>query len=254
MDLCKPNLFFCLSKLWCAAFLLCAVSVANASPTITRHGIDLSVNTSLVNTRTVTVNSINTIAKPAHVKLADLGKEILSPPAASAGRPNVGSNSVRLLPDAPAAILILLAGFLCVSLHRDRRVWLIALMGLLWICQAGIQTLPRLGHYLSHKSHTKHQIGAPLAYQSCLGRVCRSRSDIEGTRYIGLLHHLGGIPDTKSTINLSISQSAVIFNSNFTLQFRCLASKAEQFSCFSPASIFETIPRGPPVSVQKHFI
>jgi hypothetical protein len=28
--------------------------------------------------------------------------------------------------------------------------------------------------------------------------------------------------------------------------FKCLASRAEQFICFSPAFIFSNLPRGPP--------
>lgn len=251
VDLCKHNLFFCFGKLLCLAFLLCAVSAANASPTITRHGIDLSVNSSFVSNRTATAGSINTIAKPAHAKLADLGKQILQPPERPAGLLNVRSNSVRLL----HRNILLLAGFLCVSLHRDRRVWLIALMGLLWICQAGIQTFPRLGHHFSHNSSTKQNIGSPLTYHAYLGRFYRSRSDIEGTRYIGLLRHVGGIPDAKSAIYSCISQPVVVFSNSFTLlQLRCLASKAEQFSCFSPAFIFQNLSRGPPLSVQKRFI
>lgn len=242
----KHNLFFHLGKLVCLAFMVVAASVASASPTITRHGTDLSVSSPPATIRTATVDSISTIVNPAHAELADIGKEILSPLAASAGLPNVGSNSVRLLPGAPAAVLMLLAGFLCVSLYRDRRVWLFGLMGLFGICQAGIQTLPRLAHHCSHNSHTKQRIGAQLTCSSHLGRFRRSRSDIEGTRYTGLLRHLGGIPDSKRTIHSYTSQPALICDNSFTLNFRCLASEAEQFSCFSPASIFETIPRGPP--------
>ena len=246
MDLGRNYLFLGLGKLLCLACILVAASVANASPTITPQGTDLPVSSSPISPPTETAESINTIVNPARSELADLGKEILSP-LASAGRPNVGSNSARLLPDAPAAALMLLTGFLCVSLYRDRRAWLIGLMGLLGICQAGIQTLPRLTHHFSYNSYTKQHTGAQLAYPSYLGRFHRSRSDIEGSRYIGLLHHLVGIPDAKSAANSYTSQPAVIRNNSVTLNFRCLASKVEQFRCFSSASIFETIPRGPPV-------
>ena len=246
-EFCGHNQLFRLSKLLCLALLLFAFSTANAAPTVTHHGTDLSVSLSFISTQSTAIDSINTIARPTRAELANLGKELLQPPARSASLPNAPGNSIRLLPDGPTAALILLAGFLCVSLHRDRRVWLMALMGLLWICQAGIQILPRLGQHISHNSHTKHQTHARLTHPAYLGRFHRSRSDIEGTQYIGLLHHLGGIPDAKSIINLRISQPAVIFNSNLTLQLRCLASKVEQFVYFSPAFIFGTIPRGPPI-------
>lgn len=243
----EHNKLFCLSKVLCLTFLLFAISTANASPTVTHHGTVLSASLSLTNNRTTTSGSINTVVKPVRAELANLAKEFLQPPEGSAGLLDLRSNAVRPLPAVPATILMLLTGFLCVSLYRDRKVWLTALAGLLWVSQAGIQTLPRLAHHFSHKDYTKQQIRAQLTYPSYLGSFQRSRSDIEGTRYIGLLHHLGGIPDDKSTVNLHTIQLAIIFKNSLTLQFHCLALKAKQFICFSPAFIFETIPRGPPL-------
>ena len=258
MELGESNNLFRLSTLLCLAFLLFAVSTANASPTVTRHGADLSASLSLTNTRTTTSGSINTIVKPIRAELANLAKEFLQPPESSAGLLNVRSNSARSLPAVPATVLMLLTGFLCVSLYRDRKIWLMALMGLLWVGQAGIQTLPQLAYRLRHKNHTKQQIRAELTYPHYLENSRRLRSDVEGTRYIGLLHHLGGIPDDKSTYtnnkvftyshkHTSTFHPAIIFKDRLTLQFHCLAYKAKQFICFSPAFIFNTIPRGPPL-------
>ncbi len=248
MEFGGSNNLFRLSKLLCLALLLFAVSTANASPTITRHGTDLSTSLSLASTRTTTSGAINTIAKPVRAELANFAKEFLQPPGSSAGSLNVRRNSARPLPAVPATFLMLLAGFLCVTLYRDRKLWFTALAGLLWVSQVGIQTLPRLAQHFNHKNLTKHQICAELVYPHYLESFQRSRSDIEGTRYIGLLHHLGGIPDYKSTVNLHTFQpaAAIFKQDSLGLQFHCLASKAEQFICFSPAFIFENIPRGPP--------
>ena len=258
MVLGKRNKFFWLSQrlCLCSAILLFAVSVVNASPTITRHSTDLSVSLSRANTQTTTSGSINTVVKPVRPELANLAKEFLQPPQNSAG---LLDDAVRHLPAVPATVLMLLAGFLCVSLYRDRKVWLTALAGLLWVSQAGIQTLPRLALRLSHRNHTKQQIRTELTYPYYLENSHRPRSDIEGTRYIGLLHHLAGIPNAKSTYtnnrvftyshkHTSTSQPA-IFSEQYSLNllFNCLAVKTKQFIYFSPAFIFETIPRGPPI-------
>jgi hypothetical protein len=241
------NKLFMLGKLSCLAFLLFAVSTANASPTVTYHGIDLSASLSLDNSWNTTSDSTNSVIKPINAELVKLGKEFLRPQENAFGLLNNSSNSVRPLPAVPATALMLLIGFLCVSLYKDRKIWLAALAALLWVSHAGIQTLPRLAYHLSHKKHTKQKICAKLNYLSRLGSSHRSRSDIDGTRYIGLLHHLGGIPKVKSAANLYINQPALIFKRNgLVLQFYCLALKAEQFICFSPAFIFEIIPRGPP--------
>ncbi len=253
-----------INKLLCALVLLLAISIANASPTVTHHSTDMSVSLSITNTRITTSGSINTVVKPIRTELANLGKEFLQPPENSAGLLNVSNNSVKLLPAVPATALMLLTGFLCVSLYRDRRVWLMAMMGLLWAGQTGIQTIPRLAYHFSHKNHAKQQIRTELAYPYYLRIPHRLQCDIEGIRYIGLLHHLAGIPDSKSVSQLSYQtgQDSISTQTENTLRAslfammtplspslyvtNCLAAVAEQQMCFSPAFIFETIPRGPP--------
>ncbi len=240
--------FFQISKLLCLTTLLFAVATANASPTRMHCGAGLPASLSLRNTGIATSSPINNILKPASAELASLGREFSQPPETSAGSLGLGGNGVRPLPAVPATVLMLLSGFLCVSLYRDRKIWLMGLMGILWASQAGIQTIPRLAHHFSHKNHSKQQIHAKLAYPYWLENFRRMRSDIEGTRYICLLHHLGGIPDNKSTVNLYISQSAIIFEQdNPAPLFVCPACTARQFSCFSPAFIFNNLARGPPV-------
>ena len=173
---------------------------------------------------------------------------------------------------------MVLTGFLCVSLVKDRRVWLAALAGLLWVGQAGIHALPQLALRLSYRIHSKQQFDAELTCPYYLENSNRLRSDIEGTQYIGLLHHLAGIPDSPMSFrqphlsflrkqesrklttqlcyrlnpskNTNSFQSQLAFLSEqYSLDslFKCLASKTEQFICFSPAFIFELIPRGPPL-------
>jgi hypothetical protein len=240
--------FFRISKLLCLATLLFAAATANASPTGVRRGAGLPVSLSLRNTGIATSRPVNNILKPASAKLASLGRELSQPPQSFAGSLNYQSNSVRPLPAIPATVLMLLSGFLCVSLYRDRKIWLMGLMGILWAGQAGIQTIPRLARHFD-QNRTKKQIYAKQTQSICLKDYKISPSDIKRTKYIGLLHYLAGLPKTKSRSNLlHTSPQAVIRNQDNPVPlFVCPACTAEQFTCFSPAFIFNNLSRGPPV-------
>ena len=239
--------FFQVSKLLCVTALLFAAATANASPTGVRRGAGLPVSLSLRNTEIATSRPINNILKPASAELANLGREFSQPPQNSAGSLDHQSNSVRPLPAIPATVLMLLSGFLCVSLYRDRKIWLMGLMGILWVGQAGIQTIPRLAHHFDQK-HTKKQIYAKQTQSPGLKNFEILPSDIKRTKYIGLLHYLAGLPKAKSQSNLLYTPQAVILNQdNPAPLFVCPACAARQFSCFSPAFIFNNLARGPPV-------
>ena len=262
--------------LLCITFLLFVVSPANASPTATSQDVILSARVCPADTVTTISYPINNIVTSSNAKLANLGKEFLKPPVSSAGLGRAQANLVKPLPAVPAAVFIALIGFLCVSFVKDRRVWLTALAALLWAGQAGIQAVPQLALRLTHRNHSEQQLDTELAYPYCLENSHRLRSDIEGTQYIGLLHHLAGIPHSESAYtNTRLAESIALsqhnqvqignaFNSphkhtrtsqpaiireqyGLNSLFNCLASKAEQFIFFSPAFIFELIPRGPPL-------
>ena len=125
--------------------------------------------------------------------LARIGKEFLDPPDEAADW-NTLPAGARALPGVPAAIFMVLTGFLCVSFVNDRRIWLASLAGLLWLGQTGLSAIPQAASHLTGKkdvtqNHPHNFVGAGK------GRY-RLRSDIEGTQYIGLLRHLAGIPST----------------------------------------------------------
>lgn len=263
------------SKLLCVVSLLFAASAATALPTA---GTDQqAVLTSSLSDETPcrTCSIAEETFRAVSTELAELGKEFLTPPASSAALSNAQANLVKPLPAVPAALLMALTGFLCVSLVKDRRLWLAALAGMLWAGQVGIQNLPQLALRLSHRIHSKQELGAEPAYLHYLENSDRLRSDIEGTQYIGLLHHLAGIPDNKSAYrNIHLAEliassqyrrkpfgKAVTYPRKDTLPylsaiiseqyrlnslFKRLAVRAKQFSCFSPAFIFAELPRGPP--------
>ncbi len=207
-------------------------------------------------------------------RLAAIGAEILEPPPEFTDFSPVGA---KTLPPVPAALFMVLTGFLCVSLVKDRRFWLAALAGILWAGQAGFQVIPQLASNIS-KKHIQRK--SPVN-TTCLYRVedfYRLRSDIEGTQYIGLLRHLAGIPagttslplpasllslQQRSNLNLIASFKRVVsartrsnagstqfaithFSSLLNPAVICPAASAEQNTYFSPAFIFQQLSRGPP--------
>jgi hypothetical protein len=233
--------------------LLLAATVASGTPTVATDNPIVPTIQMASDTQTVII-STKEVAEPVDAKLANLGRELIQPPTSLAVLGDTQGNNVKPLPAVPAAIFMVLSGFLCVSLVRDRRVWLAALAGLLWAGQTGIQVLPQLALRLSHGNHSKQQLYAELAYPHYLENSHRLRSDIEGTQYIGLLHHLAGIPVIAKSRYLHkdahtyTSQPAVIpAQTGLSPLLVCLASITEQFTSFSPAFIFANLARGPPI-------
>jgi len=224
------------------------------------------------------ISETSRIIEPSNAHLANIGVELLKPPADFTDSASVGAK-IKILPPAPAAFFMVLTGFLCVSLVKDRRVWLAALAGLLWAGQTGIQAIPQLAAYMSPKKHIQQESPDNTA---CLYRVedcCRLRSDIEGTQYIGLLHHLAAIPagtmslplpaslsssslqaqrsnliawrkcvvSVRTRSNAGASQFAIThFSSLLKPAVICPAPGAEQYIHFSPAYSFAQLARGPP--------
>lgn len=197
--------------------------------------------------------------------LARIGKELLDPPVHPAER-NALPEGAKSLPGVPAAIFMVLTGFLCVSFVNDRRIWLASLAGLLWLGQTGLSAIPQVASRLTRKinviqNHPQHFAGAG-------GYRHRLRSDIEGTQYAGLLRHLAGIPtlvscsmpgSLSSMLNCQGScrdagrahsarpefaiAPAASGISNSTV---CSACAAEHSVRFSPAFAFSNLARGPP--------
>jgi len=199
--------------------------------------------------------------------LARIGKELLDPPDEAADWNTIPAGA-RALPGVPAAIFMVLTGFLCVSFVNDRRIWLASLAGLLWLGQTGLSAIPQVASHLTGKkdvtqNHPHNLVGVGK------GRYRhRLRSDIEDTQYIGLLRHLAGIPSiVSSSIPASFSSlrtwrssrqgagCAHSARSEFAIAQTasgisnstvCSARAAEHFVRFSPAFAFSNLARGPP--------
>jgi len=175
--------------------------------------------------------------------LASISEEFNKPPVRY-GNSTATAIGVKALPPAPGTLLMVLIGFLCVSLVRDRRFWLAILSGLLWAGQAGISLLPQLALEVSGGTLSENQSSSHH-----LARLCepqdpnRLRSDIEGTCYVGLLHHLAGIPndETPSMSHIKVRHKLQQTSRRMPLSFcrrTCCSGKSVQSFC-SPGTLFQ---------------
>ena len=255
-------------KTFAIVMLLFAASVASAFPTVISGNPAHSISTSDDCATNVTTYGLGPSA--ACDQISELGRAILRPPSGS--QITVASGNLRCLPALPSAIIMVLTGFICVSLIRDRRAWLVALTGLLWVGQTGIWALPELTSRLSRRVHSGQQVNTTLAASYPLGGGYYPDSYSEETRYAGLLHHLAGIPRDISafTNNRTVlirhfsgvagKDTRALHHAILELQLalsqlsNCLVSGIRQFVCFKPAFIsFCQLPRGPPISAEKLF-
>lgn len=234
--------------------LLLVVTTAKAAPTIgNRNGnFVVSAVSPTSNPHISVVADVTDTIESDNSRLAQLAVELLSPPD-----PYIDSTTTKSLPPVPGALLMVVTGFLCVSLVKDHKLWLTAVAGLFWVGQSGIHAVPQLAMRLGHRMNNHRQVAAELMYPYYLENA-RPRSDIEGSSYIGLLHYLAGIPQSKTSFlhnQLSHQTEDQVRAPRYALieislriipVFNCLTLKDRQFVCFSAAFIFENLPRGPP--------
>lgn len=130
-------------------------------------------------------------------QLARLGREIIKPTTVPAIPTNPRYNKMKSLPGVPTAVLMVLFGFICISLIRDRRIWLAAIRSMTWIGQFYAKTIPQLTKQFYLRTQINKYLSAKHPLRYMFKNLTRPRCDIEGTRYIGLLHYLAGIPANK---------------------------------------------------------
>ncbi len=173
--------------------LFFAATSTNAAPTINGHNMSLvlSVSSASQDVYYYTKPETRLITGPVDSRLAAIAAELNKPPIDDSDSPSAEAR-VKSLPPIPGTLLMVLAGFICVSLVRDRKTWLTVLIGLLGLSQAGFAVLPHLAQLLSNRKQVElPSSDVAIFYQP---RQDRLRSDIDGTCYIGLLHYLAGIP------------------------------------------------------------
>ncbi len=101
----------------------------------------------------------------------------------------------KSMPAGPKALLMVVASFVCISLVRDRRFWINALIGLLWAGQTGLNILPHVVSRLSSNKNDEEFFS--FNYDGYYRPVNNGLPvNLDDTRYIGLLRFLAGIPES----------------------------------------------------------
>jgi len=264
--------------------LLIVVAVTLIASTVTAVPTDISgrqnvtAETLRVCRKEHTVCTDQFISPAGGFNLTDRISDVLSPHKDPAALSALSGGNLRSLPPVPAALIMGLVGFLCVSMVRDRRTWLAGLAAVLWVGQFGVTVVPRVAVTLVPKP--THRRASPKHWNTYhIRKSRRTRANNEGTAYIGLLYRLAGIP-TSNIRNgkvpaFSGTYSAHFFSDRantqptglrglFTLRapersalirelylpdvvFNGRADPAEHILGFSPAFSFAELPRGPPV-------
>ena len=256
------------SQLWLVLLVMFGVSTIHAAPTVQDEIFILDSSSQSEANLSLTEDSAVSVLDSPHNHIAELGRQLLQPPSynsTSAGSEHI---TVKALPPVPATILMTIVGFFCVSLARDRKVYLAALAGLLWAGHAGLNALPQLADHIWRNVHTAKHHNNKLELSHLIADALRTRPEIEGADFIALLHYLEGIP---KGVSVPVSSKLLSASDKASLSFchshkgghlsfvailaerfnpdtliNCPARFAERFICFSPAFIFDQLPRGPP--------
>ena len=239
--------------------VLMLVSVVGASPTFAN-----SDSLSLIATHGLTaqVQLSSDLSTLDSSRFIEIGKELSEPPVAI-----VNSITVKQLPAVPATFCMALAGFVCVSLVRDRKIWLRIVFETLCLGAAGVNVVPQL---LANSNKIKVKQSSYAKEAVCeLGDFARPTSDAQVTRYIGLLRRVAIPGDDSFTENhggksitvrgysshvlLSAflrltpfslySYLSAIINSNFNSQFSIDCSSAAPWSWICLSRVFVPVNR-----------
>jgi hypothetical protein len=160
------------------------------------------------------------------------------------------SVSAMVLPAAPASGFLALVGFICISLIRNRRIWLTGFAGLSLVGQTGAQAVASSSR--NDDSQARGNLFSGYAKGPTLpntaGVFAFSQKDIPCVNFTNTAF------GTAVGSDYHWSYSAVL---NLVLRpdlnGLCLVSGTRQFVCFSPALIFCRMPRGPPISQMRPF-
>lgn len=214
------------------------------------------------------------LTPPVDSAWAEAGRVFFQPPDVSVRSAGSQSNHVKNLPAIPGAILMGMVGFLCVSLVRDRKVWISVFVGIVVLSQTGVKTLPKLTSHLARSRLNNRQAATVAANPIRFDHSFNWLNDLGDRHYIGLLHRLAGSPDGDSAFGNIIgwancgktertlsdagflrasqdkisSQPAVIpVQCSFDPLVDKSAKRIISFIYFSPAFIFDNLARGPPI-------
>ena len=260
-------IFFRIKLLYILLVLCCIVSTANAMPAVKFHSADVAYSSgNFTPKNNVLMPACNfAVKEPLNFDLPLIQSDFLKPPVSSAEHNKLLLKGANSLPAVPAAVFMTFIGFLCVSWVKDRKTWLALLASVLWLGHAGILAVPHLALSMCQRTHLNNHAIVKEGHSHVLESKKRLRFDINGAKYISLLHYLEGLPKNKRVLQfhrlinslnisaqaeniLNMSQPAVVSSFTYFDNINnCAVAKTAQNSFFKPAFIFENLARGPPL-------
>jgi len=242
----------------CAIVLSVISPCSYAFPTLPSGQFNITNNPVINNPGKATTD--NTISvSGSNSSLAHLAQDFIKPAASNASTTNSQLGNTRSLPAAPAALVMSLFGFICISTVKDRKLWLAPLVALLCASQTGLRILPRLAAGFGHRISSTKKLIADSLRCPLQRQFYRQRAHLEGTEYIFLLHRLNSIPlFHKNTVRMFVksynapdgfSKAVIKTSVSKADEHKVISEKIiNQCNFVEKTLIFQAIPRGPPVS------
>jgi len=245
-----------------AAIVLALCAHAGALPTMVAYEGRLSIETGVMSVVAPTTCSISQCAQSTPCVFVDATQvlyqstDIAAHFTSSQGfaysatqRQQDNDNGVKNLPAVPGAILMVVVGFLCVSLVRDRKVWLSVVLVAVVLSQAGIRTLPKLTARLAQCRLINRQpanlaIVNPIAVNGSFNWF----GNLGKCHYIGLLRRLASSPyGDQYRYTITSQPFIILFQHSLNPLVRNFADRIMSIVYFSPAFIFGNLARSPPI-------
>ena len=260
--------------LFCCAALLIATVSTEAMPT--RGGDEFTCHFANQSLHFSYPSEIEVLAGPELI-FSQVGQEIYEGRELCVVPGSLRTQTAQALPGIPGGVFMALAGFLCVSLVRDRKVWWAGLCMIVFAGQSSVHAVPQLLRGLGHACEGKQHFHEKSFRFLHKGKMVRARCELEGTRYISLLHYLEGIPRedlafiaTRVERNINIIRDSVsiyvkhvyrpvwpglvVQEFDGDLQADGFICNNTLVKCFSPAFIFDNLARGPPAYSREQCI
>jgi len=171
-------------------------------------------------------------------ELTELGREITSPVIVLAVSSDSDNHYAKTLPAVPAAVMMAVAGFFCISLVKDRRFWGSILAALLWIHNPVLRAAILPGKQPAPYGHTNQYIAIKSSKLYLSAGIQKNKAPFFLTRSAVFKT---GCNALESSFLISADSSLIYIPQNCFPAFT-----GRYLVCFSPAFVFENLSRGPP--------
>lgn len=166
--------------------------------------------------------------------------QALFAPATEASGAVSSSSSPRSLPAAPRSVLLVLAGFLCVSLVHDHKMWLTLAASVLSVGQHWLHELPQLSFRCAGKEPVERW-ALPEALAVRAGRVAGC-----------LCYYPLSVESFRGVQRLEVSYAWVASHAAWTRPWPCLTTNTGPTGWAPSPLVFAALARGPPAGPREN--